>query len=249
MGLETLATDKPLVTVKASGRITLDFGTERAGWLEFESPDLTPEMILASVSEYSDPWPGKTKVPKQYGSTFRLETNAQLYEGLRFGFLDFTIKNASQQFTLGAVTTVAQIKPVNYTSFSVSSDLLTKVWYTGAYGVRLNMLENVFGSILMDRGDRVCLQGDSHPTMAAGLASVPNYDLTVETLDYLNSVNHSVIDSGIMAYPVYWVMSALDYYHASGDKATFLRLMNDLATVLTKAASNVAVNANIVWMG
>ena len=33
------------------------------------------------------------------------------------------------------------------------------------------MHEDYFGSILMDRGDRVSIQGDGHPTMAAALAA------------------------------------------------------------------------------
>ena len=74
------------VDILAPGRLTLDFGIERAGWFEFESNDLGDETILSylkcSLSEYNQPLADKTKVPVRYGSgNYRLETNSELYEG------------------------------------------------------------------------------------------------------------------------------------------------------------------------
>ena len=66
---------------------------------------------------------------------------------------------------------VAQVKPLSYTgSFSSPDADLTRVWYTGAYSVKAAMLAKNFGSILVDRGDRVAFQGDGHPTMATAEA-------------------------------------------------------------------------------
>ena len=73
-----------------------------------------------------------------------------------------------------------QVKPVNYTgSFTSSDPVLTSSWYSGAYGSRLNMMPYGFNSILMDRGDRVSIQGDGHPTMAAALAAFGSSDTCV----------------------------------------------------------------------
>ena len=91
----------------------LDYGVELAAWIELRSPDLTAAAVAAgcvtmsvgesSVQQFFSPsrlspkvhnatnplfagW--KTAVPAQYaGGVFRLELNAQLYEGVRYGFL------------------------------------------------------------------------------------------------------------------------------------------------------------------
>jgi hypothetical protein len=59
------------------------------------------------------------------------------------------------------LTLVSKIKPINYTgSFEAFDKEPTKTWYTGAYAVRLNMEADVFNSVLVERGDRVFIQGD-----------------------------------------------------------------------------------------
>lgn len=108
---------------------------------------------------------------KQYANgIYRLETNDQLYEGVRFAWIiydpDITSTNVSTRgnTTAGAATPwkitgvrlQSQVRPVNYTgSFKASDAMLTGSWYSGAYGSRLNMMPYGFNSILIDRGDRV----------------------------------------------------------------------------------------------
>jgi len=76
-----------------------------------------------------------------------------------------------------------------------------------------------FNSILIDRGDRVSIQGDGHPTMAAALSafgSPDTYNLVHEMLQKTDSgcANSSachVVDSGLMTYPMYWASSVNDW--------------------------------------
>ena len=84
-------TASPHAIFHADSRVMLDFGVEMPAWLEFDSPDLsTPDGVVMGVGEYAAPWqtgpsPHAHKIgtPKQYNRTFRLETNPQLYEGVR----------------------------------------------------------------------------------------------------------------------------------------------------------------------
>jgi len=78
------------------GSIQMDFGQENAAWLEFDSPDLAnPNAVQMSISEYNEPeitsaggaHNVKTLAPIKYGNTYRLELNSQLYEGVRFGWI------------------------------------------------------------------------------------------------------------------------------------------------------------------
>ena len=103
---------------------------------------------------------------------YRLETNTELYEGVRFGWIIFDPPAAAKPWHITGLRLVSQVKPVNYTgAFNSSDSTLSASWYSGAYGSRLNMMPYGFNSILIDRGDRVSIQGDGHPTMAAALSA------------------------------------------------------------------------------
>lgn len=72
---------------------------QRAGWLEFESADLGSQAsaVTASISEYNEPWPGKTRTPTPYsGGMYRLETNPELYEGVTYGWISFDPTSSSE---------------------------------------------------------------------------------------------------------------------------------------------------------
>lgn len=74
------------ITVNGSGELRFDFGVENAGWLEFDSDDLS-DSVEMSISEYNDPaivnagarHPVKTMSPVKYGNSYRLELNDELY--------------------------------------------------------------------------------------------------------------------------------------------------------------------------
>lgn len=178
----------PRITVAGAGTLLIDFGVELAAWLEFDSLDLMPADvgdILLGISEYTavDYVGGfKSGTPVVYGSscgaalcTYRLETNSELYEGVRYGFI--TLSEApSRPWTITGLRAVSQAKAVNYVgSFSSPGDpVLERVWYTAAYTVRATLQATYMGSILMDRGDRFSWTGDAHPTQAASMAAFAN---------------------------------------------------------------------------
>jgi hypothetical protein len=251
VGLESLASGKPNITVVGKGTLRLDFAYEHAAWFEFESTDLAKSSYLpsAAISEYNEPWQvrAKVKTVSAYADgVYRLETNPQLYEGVRFAWIIFDPPatengNPITPWHINKIRLMSMVKPVNYTGSFHSSDAdLSGSWFSGAYGSRLNMMPYGFNSILIDRGDRVSIQGDGHPTMAAALSafgSVDTYDLVHEMLVKTDSgcANHSecrVVDDGLMTYPVYWASSVNDWYWASGDTKRFLVLAPDVGRVI-----------------
>ena len=267
-GIDTAIGPGPCrIRVLAPGRLRFAWGPERAAWFEFESNvgSGLASRVYASVSEYSEPMDEKWRVPVSYdnGTKWRLETNPQLYEGVRYTWLE--LRPSSERsgnndgeaiFTITSVRLTAQVKAVNYTgSFSSPSrPSIERAWYTGAYGVRLNMLADAFGSILVERGDRVSIQGDGHPTMQAALAAFggdETYSLVERMINATDSGCQGchVVDDGIMAYPLYWTMSLNDWFWASGDKAGFARLAPDAATIIARVVASFGSNPNLVWMG
>ena len=201
------------ITVKGAGSIRLDFGVESGAWIEFDSPDCPGEVEMA-ISEYNEPGINKTKAAVKYGNTYRLELNKELYEGVRFAWIN--VKAPDKPWHITAIRAVCQVKPTNYVgSFSCSDPLLTKAWYMSAYGVKASLCKDYFGSILMDRGDRMSWTGDAHTSQAAALVAFGNLDLIKKNID-----NTSTQSNGIHSYSLYWVLSLLDYYQYSGDAAT-----------------------------
>ena len=231
-GSASALTDASSIVVNGTGSLQFDFGVESAAWIEFDSPDLSGEVQM-SVSEYNQPAvvnagpqsPHKTGIPVRHGNTYRLELNAELYEGVRFGWIHVT--KFDKPWHLENVRLVCQTKPVNYRGhFQSTNDLLNRIWYTGAYAVKLNLLKDHFGAILVDRGDRHSWTGDAHISQGVSMVAFGNYDLVKHNLERTSADNNS-----IESYSLLWIHSLLDYYLYSGDE-TFLR--THLATVKRK---------------
>ena len=125
----------------------------------------------------------KTAVPARYGNSFRLELNRELYEGVRFGWIH--VRSLRKPAVIRNVRLICQTKPVNYEGwFDCNDPQLTRIWYTGAYTVRLNLLKDYFGAILMERSDRHSWTGDAYTAQAAALAAFGNFPFIRKNLLY-----------------------------------------------------------------
>lgn len=159
--------------ISGSGTLQLRFAQEGAAWIEFDSCDLAEDMsnnwqVAMRISE--------SRLPNELGSfgvtlhndscTFRLETTSELYDGLRYAWLDVTKANGSDaaSFTITALRRVNQAVPANYEgSFTCSDPDLSKLWRVGAYTTRVAFTcpsdagVCYLGSILKSRGDRIAV--------------------------------------------------------------------------------------------
>jgi hypothetical protein len=248
--MQSLTGTSPNVTVTGTGSIRMDFGQENAAWLEFDSPDLAGTVEM-SISEYNEPahlnsgpaHPTKTATPVKYGNTYRLELNTGLYEGVRFGWIH--VESFTSAWHITGVRIVCQTKPANYNgSFSCSDSMLTRVWYTGAYTVKLNLEKDYFGAILMDRGDRFSWTGDAHPSQAAALVAFGNYDFVKKNIDSTSGQSN-----GILSYELYWVLSLIDYYNYTGDTATLSRYIANVSAKLDAAYTRYGTNPGLGYYG
>lgn len=250
IGMQSLTSEAVSVEVTGEGSIMLDFGTEFAGWLEIDSPDLSGSITLG-VSEYNAPAfvnsgpqsPSKTAAPVKYGNTYRLELNSELYEGARFGFINVT--KFVSTFHITGVRLVCQTKPVNYNgSFDSDNEMLNRIWYTAAYDVRMNLKKDYFAAILVDRGDRHSWTGDAYPAQAAALAAFGNYDFVLRNLQYT-----AVRPNGIESYELYWIFSLVDYYKYTGDKAGVQGLLSHAKSRLDHAYAIYGSNPGLGFFG
>ena len=223
-------------TVTGDCNLMFDFGQVNAGWLEFECDNL-PADVTCSISEFNEParfnigseHPVKTATPIQYGNTYRLELNKQLYEGVRYAWIH--LKHVTGKLTIKNVRLICQTKPVNYEgSFECNDSTLNRIWYTAAYTVRLNLLKDYFGAILMERSDRHSWTGDAHTSQAASLVAFGNYDFVRKNLLYTSEQYN-----GIESYSLYWVQSLIDYFYYTNDTETVLQLTENACNKLNRA--------------
>ncbi len=235
-GAESATTSRCRIEVGAPGSLRLDFGVESPAWLEFDCPDLAGTVEL-SISEYNRPArvnPGpehavKTLTPERVGDTYRLKLNAAYYEGVRFGWIH--VRTVDRPWHITGVRLVCQAKPANYVGeFSCSDPRLEEIWYAGAYSARVGFQADHFGAILMDRGDRHSWSGDCYPHQAAAMAVFGNNDFVRDNL-----VRTATISNGIEIYSLYWVLSLLDHYQASGDDPTFRSMVANARAKLDHA--------------
>lgn len=239
---------KDVITVRGTGDLRFDFGQENAAWLEFHSPDLNGKVEM-SISEYDQPpvyasnYPPKTLSPVKHGNTYRLELNKDLYEGVRFGWIH--VRSFSKDWHITGVRLVCQIRPTNYRgSFACSDSMLTRIWYTGAYTVKLNLLKDYQGAILMNRGDRYSWTGDAHPAQAASMVAFGNYDFVKKNIAYTSTQGN-----GIRSYTLYWVLSLMDYYRYTGDKATLKLYIDNVCAKLDDACKVFGTNPDLEYFG
>ncbi|WP_138478376.1 alpha-L-rhamnosidase C-terminal domain-containing protein [Dyadobacter bucti] len=238
------------ITVSGTGDLQFDFGQVNAGWIEFDSEDLNGD-VQVSISEYNEPailnagaqHPVKTLKPLRYGNTYRLELNQQLYEGVRFAWLH--VKTFSKPWKLTNFRLVCQIKPVNYLgSFSCNDTLLNRIWYTGAYTVKLNLLQDYLGAILMERSDRHSWTGDAYPSQAASLAAFGNFDFVKKNIAFT-----APQDNGIAAYSMYWVLGLVDYFRYTGDTELLKAYLDNAARRLDAAYAHFDQLPDLAFMG
>ncbi|RVT97340.1 hypothetical protein EOD41_18755 [Mucilaginibacter limnophilus] len=236
------------IAVNGMGDIRFDFGRVSAAWVEFDSSDLEGEVEM-SISEYDQipvyatNYPKRTLKPVKRGNTYRLELNPQLYEGVRFGWIH--VRSFSRPWNISGIRLVCQIRPTNYNgSFNCSDTMLTRIWYTGAYTVKLNLLQDHFGAILMNRGDRISWTGDAHPAQAASMVAFGNYDFVKQNL-----VHTSTQSNGIRSYALYWVLSLLDYYRYTGDTATLESYIDNVIAKLDDAYKVYGTNPDLLFFG
>lgn len=230
--------------------LMFDFGRVSAAWFEFESDDLDGEVQM-SVSEFNEPavfnvgsqHPKKTAAPVRHGDTWRLELNDQLYEGVRFAWIH--VRSLKKSAHISSVRLVCQVKPTNYEgSFACGDTLLSRIWYTGAYTVKLNLLQNYFGAILMERSDRHSWTGDAHTSQAASMVAFGNFDFVKQNLRYTSTQYN-----GIPSYSLYWVLSLIDYYMYTGDKILLDELLENACKKLDVAYDHYDSHPNITFYG
>lgn len=239
-----------IIAVNGKGSVRFDFGQTNAGWLEFESEDLI-DSITMSISEYNEPaivnsgsvHPVKTLTPVKHGQTYRLELNPEFYEGVRFGWIN--VISHKQTWHIKNLRLVCQVKPVNYQgSFSCSDPELTKIWYTGAYNVKLNLQKDYFGAILMERSDRHSWTGDAYPSQAASMVAFGNYDFVKA-----NIVNTADLNNGILSYSLYWVLSLIDYINYTGDVEFAQRYTENASKKLNLAFEHFGKSPKLAFFG
>lgn len=218
---------------------------------EVTTYDLGIQMAVSEYNEVQLVNPGpvsslKAGSPHLNGFTYRLELNAELLEGVRFGWINI-LTHAGTPWTITAIRLVCRARRVNYRgSFECSSRELTNVWYTGAYTVRANMGPRYITPILVDRGDRGPAGGDAYTMQACALAAFGAYDAVLQNMELIYTKGDDY--PNILSFRLYEQLSLCDYFWHSGDKSTAERWF-DTATAALERAVGTLGDPQIGWYG
>ena len=249
------------VTVGGNGDLAVDFGAECAGWIEFESPDLhlrladaAPPTLLMSLSEYDAPGfyntgPKTSAAVHVREHTYSLRLNS--YEGVQYGFLHVRNFTSKATFHVTAFRQICQILPVNYqggfsTNNGLSPSLLDRVWWSGAYTVKVNVEAQFFNSVLVDRGDRISWTGDAHLTQKLALYVFGLDDLVRQNIERTSGPGGY---NGIPTYALYWVLSVVDYFWCTGDSSVLIVHHDELKRKLRAALAFWDAPFPLVFVG
>jgi alpha-L-rhamnosidase len=237
--VDSLLTDEQGLTVLNSGNLVLDFGRELAGWIEFTSPNLAASAVI-SVSETLDPSTATGGILKghQRGATrvYRLELNENegLYSGFRYAWLKFG--TPAHPWHITGLKAIWLVKPANYEgSFRASDPDLTRMWYTGAYSVRLNFGKKWISSILRPRGDRYPWAGDNRIADLTALVAFAHYRLVSADIHYWDAILDAAPPrsfNGIPGYTLHWIMNVVNQYRYMGNKAEMTARIPDLVSLM-----------------
>ena len=123
------------IQIRSNATIGWDWGSERSSWFELISintlnlVDDPSVIITGSISEFNTPYPGKTVPLIKYGNhTYRLETNKELYEGIRYTFLHI-------KFAVPPLATKVKTKTIS----SISTATTTTTTTTTTDGTSKNL--------------------------------------------------------------------------------------------------------------
>jgi hypothetical protein len=239
VNLESLLTSEPDVTVLGAGGLTLDFGRELAGWVEFASPDLAASVVI-SAGENLDPRAALSGAVKGYqrGDTrvYRLilDEKEGLYTGVRYAWLK--VGEVSSPWRITDLRVNWLVKPANYRgSFQASDPDLTRMWYVGAYSVRLNFAKEWITAILRPRGDRFPWAGDNRISDLTSLVAFGNYDFVSQDIDYWDPWVKKPLPrsfNGIPGYTLHWMLNVVNQLRYTGDVTEFEARVADLQSLL-----------------
>jgi hypothetical protein len=96
----------------------------------------------------------------------------------------------------------------------------------------------------MERSDRHSWTGDAHPSQAASMVAFGNYDFVKTNIRYTSTQSN-----GIAGYALYWVLSLIDYYNYTGDKALLDEMLDNACGKLDAAYQHYGNNPGLSFYG
>lgn len=133
-----------------------------------------------------------------------------------FRFLRIDLLDSFQRLEIKTIQAVLIYKDLDYKgSFECNSNLLNRIWRTGAYTVHLNMQNYIWDGI---KRDRLVWAGDLHPEMLAVRAVFGEDKSVTNSLDFVKEETPLPgWMNGFPAYSMWWAIVQHDWYMYTGN--------------------------------
>jgi hypothetical protein len=216
-----------------SPAVTLDFGKELAGRVRIVGNGALVALVGTGESREEaerSPWGGAHRLEIE-----RSQPAYTPYSAFRYARISFPAGagTSGQPITLD-VTLDHKYYPVTYRgSFACSDDLLTRIWYTGAYTAHLCMQEDIWDA---PKRDRARWMGDLHVSGAVIDLAFADRFLMEQTMQRLrddaqggqpDTAPPRAHVNGISGYSCAWICGLADFHRHLGDD-TYLHRQHDL---------------------
>jgi hypothetical protein len=224
--------------------MVIDFGKEVAGRIEIQAHDAITVLVGTGESQeeaVKSPWGGVHRLDIVDGQKAFTPYSAFRYAKLTFlafpgqtvaGILNASSLKGSPQIT--GITLDHLYYPVQYKgSFSCSDDLLTRIWYTGAYTAHLCMQSDIWDA---PKRDRARWMGDLHVSGEVINTAFADTFLMEQTMQRLRddaqggqppSASPKAQVNSIPGYSCAWIAGLADFHRHIGDY-TYLNKQHDL---------------------
>jgi len=213
--------------------LVLDFGKELTGRIQIQAQGTATALVGTGESReeaINAPWGGVHRLEIANG-----EKAATPYSAFRYAKLTFVAGPGGERTaTLADITLDHLYYPVEYKgAFACSDDLLTRIWYTGAYTTHLCMQEDVWDA---PKRDRLRWMGDLHVSGEVINTVFADRFLMEQTMQRLRDDAQGGQPAlaeprghvnGIPGYSCAWIAGLADFHRHLGDY-TYLQKQHDL---------------------
>ncbi|MGA2147031.1 MAG: alpha-L-rhamnosidase C-terminal domain-containing protein [Bryobacteraceae bacterium] len=200
----------------AAPSLTLDFGREVAGRIEFVSDSDAPAEVTVQYGESED----EARSNQQYLGVNPLyiaphRTAHGPKSAFRYALIRFVAGDSPVRFR--AIRLDGIYYPVRYQgSFESSDDLLNRIWKAGAYTAHLCMQDDIWDAPKRDRGRWMGDLDVSGHVIGKVFADRFLMEDTLTRLIGPAPVTQHV--NGIAGYSAFWITGEADYYRHIGDR-------------------------------
>ena len=215
--------DISVCTMKKGSNILLDFGKEIAGGVDITTHRCTGKKPLLRITFGESVMESLSDIGVNNSTNDHCVRDsiveAGQYSNFRVGQTGFRfvrVECIDGEIEISGIRGAYEFRDIPYRgSFECSDGLLTRIWYTGAHTVHLNMQNYLWDGV---KRDRLVWIGDMHAEVAGVSCIFGDHSIVNKSLSLIKDITpeNSWMNT-IPAYSFWWLIIRYEWYLKTGD--------------------------------